>query len=298
MRIGFWDGGEDMEDQLVRSLIAMSEKNLFAAWRRGEHFAKPTKQDMESVVRFGGFLTGTGLVQCSYEFGLQETMTVAGITREDLLVSKAALTLPDDVDFGDLNCYLSHFYLEKTGVPKYYPNIPGVYYKFIQCFYSYNGEVDTSRMYGLLTPENKWEFPCPTNSTLEKTFDDPLEEERMGNSLNTVLTNWATRLQPDTYYVKSTSEDLTTRLIVDVEQVKSLFYARTLPPTESGRRSPILHWVQSHKRRLKSGTDIDISKYLRGVSEFEMYGTRMQILNPQKAAAKPSKGFGKYKGSK
>ncbi|MGH7849624.1 MAG: hypothetical protein ACREOP_04945 [Thermodesulfobacteriota bacterium] len=67
------------------------------------------------------------------------------------------------------------------------------------------------------------------------------------------------------------------------EQVKSLLYARTLPVTETGRKRPILHWVSAHKRRLRNGTEVDISEFLRGTEEFSMYGTKFQISNPTKA---------------
>lgn len=66
------------------------------------------------------------------------------------------------------------------------------------------------------------------------------------------------------------------------ENVKSLFYARSLPVTETGRKRPILHWVQAHKRRLKQGIDIDIKKYLRGVTEIEMGNTRFTISAPER----------------
>lgn len=66
------------------------------------------------------------------------------------------------------------------------------------------------------------------------------------------------------------------------EQIKSLFYARDNPVKDSGRKRPILHWVSEHKRRIKNGTDINIEKYLRGSTVFEMNGTTFEILNPQK----------------
>lgn len=69
---------------------------------------------------------------------------------------------------------------------------------------------------------------------------------------------------------------------VHQEQIKSLFYARSLPVTESGRRRPILHWVQAHRRRMREGTDVDISKHLRGIEAFEMDGTTFTITNPTK----------------
>lgn len=69
---------------------------------------------------------------------------------------------------------------------------------------------------------------------------------------------------------------------IDAEYVKSLFYARSLPVTKSGRMRPILHWVNAHKRRLKQGIDIDIAKHLRGISEFDMHTVRFSITRPRK----------------
>lgn len=66
------------------------------------------------------------------------------------------------------------------------------------------------------------------------------------------------------------------------EHIKSLFYARSLPVTESGRKRPILHWVRAHARRMREGTDIDVRRHLRGITEFEMDGLRFAIVSPDK----------------
>ncbi len=68
----------------------------------------------------------------------------------------------------------------------------------------------------------------------------------------------------------------------DPDRIKSLFYARSLPMTASGRKRPILHWVEAHGRRLKSGIDIDISKHLRGIERFELGGFNFEITSPVK----------------
>lgn len=65
-------------------------------------------------------------------------------------------------------------------------------------------------------------------------------------------------------------------------QIKSLLYSRKSPLAETGRRRPILHWVRSHRRRMKSGVDIDIEKHLRGITEFVMDGTMFRITRPIK----------------
>jgi hypothetical protein len=71
---------------------------------------------------------------------------------------------------------------------------------------------------------------------------------------------------------------------VDESHVKSLFYARSLPVTESGRKRPILHWVRAHERRVASGIDVDVRKHLRGITEFDMDCLHFQIISPDKQA--------------
>lgn len=65
------------------------------------------------------------------------------------------------------------------------------------------------------------------------------------------------------------------------EEVKSLLYARSLPMTETGRKRPILHLVESHKRRIRNGTDINITDFLRGTQQIEMGGTLFKVNAPQ-----------------
>jgi hypothetical protein len=69
---------------------------------------------------------------------------------------------------------------------------------------------------------------------------------------------------------------------VGVEHVKSLFYAREVPLTDTGRKRPILHWVRAHERRLREGIEVDVRKHLRGIVEFEMAGFPFRIISPFK----------------
>lgn len=66
------------------------------------------------------------------------------------------------------------------------------------------------------------------------------------------------------------------------EQIQSLFYAREMPMSETGRKRPILHWVAAHQRRIKKGIEIDIEKHLRGINEFVYNGTKFTITQPLK----------------
>ena len=65
-------------------------------------------------------------------------------------------------------------------------------------------------------------------------------------------------------------------------EVKSLFYSRKEPITVTGRLKPILHWVRSHRRRLKRGIDINIDDHLRGSNKFVMDGYEFKISRPEK----------------
>lgn len=64
------------------------------------------------------------------------------------------------------------------------------------------------------------------------------------------------------------------------ECVKSLLYARSLPMTPSGRKRPILHLVSAHQRRMKSGIDIDVRQFLRGVMQVTMDDVRYTVQAP------------------
>lgn len=64
------------------------------------------------------------------------------------------------------------------------------------------------------------------------------------------------------------------------EEIKSLLYARSLPMTATGRKRPILHVVEAHKRRMKSGTDVEVGTFLRGQQAVEIGGTMFHVNPP------------------
>ena len=81
------------------------------------------------------------------------------------------------------------------------------------------------------------------------------------------------------------------------EEVKSLLYARSLPMTSTGRKRPILHLVEAHKRRLRNGTDVDVATFLRGQQTVEIAGTIFSVnppdvLRPTVSATSRTKYFG------
>lgn len=74
-----------------------------------------------------------------------------------------------------------------------------------------------------------------------------------------------------------------------MEEVKSLLYARNLPMTETGRKRPILHLVESHKRRMRSGVDVEVTAFLRGQQAVEIGGTVFKVNPPSTLRAEVSK---------
>lgn len=64
------------------------------------------------------------------------------------------------------------------------------------------------------------------------------------------------------------------------EEIKSLLYARSLPMTSTGRKRPILHLVEAHKRRMRNGTDVDVTAFLRGQQTVEIGGTQFTVRAP------------------
>lgn len=127
--------------------------------------------------------------------------------------------------------------------------------------------------------------PGEEDRSLNPTDDDRIQNiQASGGQLGLILN--ATIDRRLLWNVKAKEGSIGATFGVVEEQIKSLFYARSLPTTETGRKSPILHWVASHKRRLEKGIDVSVKEHLRGVNSFEMYGTNFLITNPLKTVDK------------
>lgn len=144
----------------------------------------------------------------------------------------------------------------------------------------YNYKV-TDEVNEILSPEE-------TAKTLDMTLEE-LKEIGRGKyyqiSRDCIGAIWAlnTYFIFDNFWkVKAKEEDAHATFGVDESQIKSLFYARNLPTTTTGRKRPILHWVSAHRRRIKEGIEIDIKEYLRGTTDFVMNGTKFEIISPKK----------------
>lgn len=80
--------------------------------------------------------------------------------------------------------------------------------------------------------------------------------------------------------INATEHDASVSIGVTAEEIKSVLYARSLPVTATGRKRPILHYVQAHTRRIRSGIDVDVREFMRGTSVVEMHGGVFEINPP------------------
>lgn len=72
-------------------------------------------------------------------------------------------------------------------------------------------------------------------------------------------------------------------LATDGQGIKALAALRDDPRTKTGRLSPLLHWVQAHKRRKTRGLEYaDVRKHLRGITEFDLGSVYVTIEEPTK----------------
>ena len=125
---------------------------------------------------------------------------------------------------------------------------------------------------------------CPMEVVNAKNVQSQVESSR-AESINTVLASSIVQFYQDRRFLWNVTANegiAKSTFGVYEEQIKSLFYSREIPMTETGRKRPILHWVAAHQRRIKSGIDIDISKHLRGIDEFVYNGTKFKITQPIK----------------
>lgn len=178
------------------------------------------------------------------------------------------------------------------------PGIPFVLYLFVM---SENGYVNGERRYFTLTNDGKV-LPCYvkqvgvfTRSVIRKvetvisSSDEFLQNSFAVSSYSFQFTND----RKHSWVITANDGNVKIHIGCVNEEIKSLLYARDLPLTATGRKSPIIHLVASHKRRMKSGTDIDINQFLRGTREVVINNTKFTV-NPPKVMKAKLPTSGKY----
>lgn len=266
----FWER-EEFEDLVSRALIACYEEKLFTEtpprkggsrwvlppWRQG------TMRDILTMRQVGPYIPPADreMVHGEYWYDLDGLPKYASLATKqehgDSLdgVSGDAyieIYLAEKVDSYPSRCVMEPGRsIAKYRVSCFYPKSSGG----IEAYSQYIGITKSGRIIG----EKDGAGAITGNATLQFYAD-----------------------RKHLWNVAAREKDARALFGVHEEQIKSLFYARSLPLSKTGRRRPILHWVKAHQRRIEAGVDIDIKKHLRGIEGFEMNGTLFSIESPVK----------------
>ncbi len=295
----YWETDE-FEDLVATSLIGLYETKI----KKEKRGPKNCRFDMDVFSRYrnlGCYIPSHDRV-CQINHNGEDNKTARiqeidvindGIPDYAILSSKP----------GTISEYLWSFYVERQKfLPKGWESPrPGKIFRVTQIFFG-NTQVDGCGTYVVIDKDGKIES-CYTPVVIPDriTGRQVLHHHR---PQMTDMTTEQSKRTPD-YYAVWTSVTMQfyqdrrhlwnvqakegiakATFAVHPEQIKSLFYARNLPMTETGRKKPILHWVKAHQRRMKEGIEFDVEKYLRGTHEFIYNNTKFEIINPIKKVIK------------
>lgn len=154
---------------------------------------------------------------------------------------------------------------------------PGVPYQLISLFPQSTAE-------GMFAARTYFTVPGAGHSPIlaEPKFNRCAPDERMRLQILLGVGMFLTTDARNQWTVTAHTDVSTVSVGAYAGVVKSLLYARELPVTASGRKRPILHLVDAHKRRIKSGIDINVKTFLRGTREIEMNGMKYTVQAPQR----------------
>ncbi len=291
----YWETAE-FEDLVAKGLIGLFEENVKQS-KKGPKFLRFKKQNFEKIKTHGCYFAPHDRVVAVAKTKDGRSAGVQNIDMiNDGVPDIAVYTTRPWGRLQDEGCYLVGSVLKKIKrLPKgFVSDKRGTPYKFTQLFYYGDGVAGCPDYMvitkdGELLPAYGWsQITDPITGRSISFKNRPILEDKKEDSYEDYNVVWASvtlQLYQDRQYlwnVQAIEGEAKATFGVYPEQIQSLFYARSLPETSTGRKRPILHWVQSHQRRMKSGTDIDIKEHLRGISEFEMGGTHFKITNPQK----------------
>ena len=301
----YWDK-EEFEDLVARGLIAMYESNIKKHKEVVNH-ARFTPKILDRIRRLGCYFSADDRVVAIDQRpdgcakAIQE-LDIVNEGRPDFAVMTHRLTSTDEIHDPNsmrYNCYLENCYMERIS------ELPtplkckheGKKYRLVKTWVNNKGFLEgscyyvvidhTGKIYSTYWYRQTWDdnfHKCRTELVCPQTTQSADEMERAEDIIAVEAHATIQCWQDRRFLWNVTANEGIARATFGVypEEVKSLFYARSMPMTETGRKRPMLHWVASHQRRIKSGIEIDIEKHLRGINEFVYNGTKFSITRPIK----------------
>ena len=274
-----WDK-ENFEDLVVKGLLSLCENKVADKWATAYRNAVPPERKISDTdLRW--------MRQVGVYFAPDDRITLTRFidTKNDGLPEFGLSTLESNNDPEGMESYLASTFTRRirslpSSVKPIKLGVPYVVYLFYPQtqggFLGFKDYITINPVTGKVA-ETKY-------NKRDSSFRPEIDPE-VGANMNTVFATAALNFWADRKYlwnVVAVENDIKATFGVYEEQIKSLFYSRTVPVTDTGRKRPILHWVATHKRRMKTGTEITINEFLRGITEFEMNGTIFKITRPMK----------------
>jgi hypothetical protein len=287
----YWETDE-FEDLVARSLIGLYETKVKEE-KKGPKSSRFDKELFDRVKRFGCFFPANNrVVMLQFDENNKASFVQSIDMLNDGLPDKAIITQTNDEMIEE---YLWSFFIERVPFlpAPYTSKLKGKTYRVNQIYFG-NQHVSGCGTYVRINSSGAiascyipGQFKDPItkrNIAFENRphMDEPMEGALDFYSTWTSVTIQSYQDRLHLWNVQAKEGIANATFSVYPEQIQSLFYARDLPVAATGRKRPILHWVNAHNRRMKSGVEVDIDQYLRGQNEFVMNGTKFIITNPSK----------------
>jgi hypothetical protein len=273
----YWEE-EEFEDLVARSLIYLYEEEINKKWLNVPNCIKPSMDEIRRIKKFGVYY-------CPDDREIATPIEVDLVN--DKLINQATLSMARNRE----NIYFVTTYMEKVKhLPGRYIKQSGTPYAIFAWEAMQNEPSRLSKAYVTISKDGSindaYVRTAKGEVNLGIGFADHEKKINISeNRTSIIFASLTMTLYQDKRYlwnVCAQEQQAKATFGVYPEQIKSLFYSRNLPQTETGRKRPILHWVAAHRRRIKEGIDIDIEKHLRGINEFEWHGTKFTITQPIK----------------
>lgn len=276
----FWQD-EEFEDAVARGIIAFFESRV--AKNRGSCPPDRLKTDDLEFARNYGFYC-PGKARSIFGEGFDTT--------NDPLPIAGTLLLPGDIGKNSKTSYGGYSHILSIKQIRAFPHGieregPGTPYQLVTMFPNADGRVHGERRYFTIAKDGKI-AACGRRYVQQSRFGRQVvirqfDEEPHIEKDAIWQATFTTQFLADerfSWRIEAVEKQARVRLGCEREEVKSLLYARELPLTATGRKRPILHLVAAHRRRLKSGVEIDIDEFLRGTREVVMDGTMFRVHPP------------------
>jgi hypothetical protein len=275
---------EAFEDSIARAMVALYETKLDKHCSKTSRLARFTMEDLVRIRRHGVFVPAPDRILLAEGDMMSVDDQIQALPPSGCF-SMGESRDPSDPDHMETYCGIYYFRRVAKLPRKAMSFVPGHAYEVLRYYPQDQASAMGTRSYVTANPTTRRITRClelgsrPISQMMKHSSVDPDRDK------DAILLNFGMQYIDDMRHqwrITAMNED--TRVVVGAyaENVKSLLFARSLPMTPTGRKRPILHVVSAHRRRLKEGTDIDISMFLRGTREIEMNGTLFKVDAPQR----------------